>query len=41
VANTCWWYISFFKVAKNVSAAALPQHTPVRPIDWVNPLLAQ
>src|SRR3954453_11907947 len=31
VLNACRWYISFFRVAKNDSAAALSQHTPVRP----------
>ena len=31
VSKRCRWYISFFRVAKNDSAAALSQHTPVRP----------
>src|SRR3954452_15374873 len=31
VAKDCRWYISFFKAAKNDSAAALSQQTPVRP----------
>jgi len=31
----------FFNVAKKVSAAALSQHTPVRPIDLRTPILAQ
>lgn len=31
VWKRCRWYISFFRVAKNDSAAALSQHTPVRP----------
>lgn len=26
VANTCWWYTSSFRVAKNGSAAALSHH---------------
>src|SRR4051794_6050064 len=30
-AEVCRWYMSFFNVAKNDSAAALSQHTPVRP----------
>src|SRR4051794_24213660 len=31
VSKRCRWYISFFRVAKNDSAAALSQQTPVRP----------
>src|SRR3954453_5595874 len=31
VAKDCRWYISFFRAAKKDSAAALSQHTPVRP----------
>ena len=31
VPNLCRWYISFFRVAKNDSAASLSQHTAVCP----------
>jgi hypothetical protein len=31
VVNDWRWYISFFRAAKKDSAAALSQHTPVRP----------
>ncbi|PBI89440.1 hypothetical protein BKP42_58530 [Rhodococcus erythropolis] len=31
VPNRWRWYISFFSVAKNDSAAAVPQRTPARP----------
>ena len=30
-----------FRLAKNVSATALSQHTPVRPIDWSIPASVQ
>src|SRR3954449_5858759 len=40
VAKDCRWYISFFKAAKNDSAAALSQQTPVRPRLRRMPLLA-
>ena len=37
VPNLRRWGSSFFKVARNGSAGALSQHTPVRPTDWDTP----
>lgn len=41
ISKTCWHYISFFRLAKNDSVAALSQHTSVRPMYCTIPFSAQ
>ena len=40
-ARRALWASSRLRVPKNDSAAALSQHTPVAPIDWITPSSVQ